>query len=358
MPSSTSSRKRLLKASVPSLYSAYGITHGKMEEVPGPPPSCGAIIAGWPAWCFGLHLRGWNIKFIIHKASPWLSQLPTWFPATTIIDIKDVESAGLINLVEHWFSDVEPPRKLGLWYTTAKTITSLRRIRHFPASNWKIDQRKITHSSIGGVTDGDWTLYHYENGDTNYLHMMNSRSSQDLRSVMSSTMEGRPCPPPGSSNLTTPTVIQLRPNTFHGSGILPWQNRNCFVVTPSVFSPTSWVRRRISDQEWASILDLPDMIFNKLPPKERRSIIDDTSLLPLGVVLKVLDSFTNLDQVFSPNPKRVCSDLSNATLVTVPKTKESLVSVVASSDRDSRNTKATKNDDSEVPVYIWNEAIV
>jgi hypothetical protein len=52
------SRKRCLEISAPTLYSAYGIIVGKLEAVPGPPLSCGVIIAGWPTWCFGLHLRG------------------------------------------------------------------------------------------------------------------------------------------------------------------------------------------------------------------------------------------------------------------------------------------------------------
>ncbi len=197
----------MLESSVSTDYSAYGITLGKLEEVPGPSLSCGAIISGWPTWCFGLQLRGWDLKFIIHKNSSWLSYLSAWFPSTMIIDIKQVDSISFLNSVEHWFSDVEPPRKLGLWYTTAKTITSLRRIRHVPATNWKMEQHKISHLSTGGLTDGEWSLYHYINGETSPLQIVSSRSLQDLRSVISSTIEGRPCPAPLKPIPDLPTVV-------------------------------------------------------------------------------------------------------------------------------------------------------
>jgi hypothetical protein len=170
------------------LYSAYGITVGKLEVVPGPPLSCGVIIAGWPTWCFGLHLRGRGLKFIIHKESPWVSYLSTWFPTATIVDMREVETMAIFNTVDHWLSDVEPPHKLGLWHTNAKSITSLRRIHHLPASNWKMEQYKVTHLSIGGVSDGSWMLYHHVSHGNHQLQILNSRPLQDLRSVVSSTV--------------------------------------------------------------------------------------------------------------------------------------------------------------------------
>ncbi len=78
----------------------------------------------------------------------------SWFPGAVVIDIRDIETTVIFNQVDHWFSDVEPPRKLGLWDTSTKTITSLRRLRHIPAAGWKMEQHEITHLSTGGVTVG------------------------------------------------------------------------------------------------------------------------------------------------------------------------------------------------------------
>jgi hypothetical protein len=163
LPAITSSqgRKRLFEATEPAEYSAYGITFGKFETVSDLSSSCCVIVAGWPTWCIGLHLRCWNLKFVFHKDSQWASHISSWFPGAVVIDIRDIESTVMFNEVDHWFSDVEPPRKFGLWYTATKTITSLRRLRHIPAAGWKMEQHEITHLSTGGVTDGRWTLYHY-----------------------------------------------------------------------------------------------------------------------------------------------------------------------------------------------------
>jgi hypothetical protein len=121
------------------------------------------------------------------------------------------------------------------------------------------------------------------------------------------------------------------------------------VITPSVFSSTSWVRRRISDQEWSSILDLPDVFLQQF--------------LSLGVVFKMLDSFADPGgahqiQGATPNTNRACLEPKDNPILSPLKDKENIGQVEPSSDRVLRNTKATKNDDAEVPVYLWNESIV
>ncbi len=107
-------RKRCLESEAPALYSTCRVTAGKMVAASDTSPSCGVIFSGWPSWCVGLHLRGWNLKIIIHKNSLWVSHQSSWFPTATIIDIKDVLTTFNLDGVEHWFSDVESPQKLGL----------------------------------------------------------------------------------------------------------------------------------------------------------------------------------------------------------------------------------------------------
>ncbi|MFN9980089.1 MAG: hypothetical protein ACK53Y_09260, partial [bacterium] len=61
---------------------------GKMVEGSDTSPTCGVICSGWPSWCVGLHLRGWNLKIVIHKNSLWVSHLASWFPTAIIIDSR------------------------------------------------------------------------------------------------------------------------------------------------------------------------------------------------------------------------------------------------------------------------------
>ncbi len=339
------------------------MTSGKMMEGSDIPPSCGVICSGWPSWCIGLHLRGWSLKIVIHKNSLWVSHLASWFPTAIIIDIKDVLPTFGSNGVDHWFSDVEPPRKLGLWHTSICSISCLRRIRHVPNSNWKVVRHSLSHVNAGGLTDGSWSIYHYASHEGYQLKVANSRPFRDLRSVLQTTIEGRSCPPPKILNPSCPTVVELRPNTYHGSGILPLANRNCFIIAPSVFSPTSWVRRRIADPEWFSILDIPDYFLQSLTAEECKSIIKDTSFIPLGIVFMILDSFPEstsslMSNDSNPVCKKVCVETSDSTTMLPFVNCKSLLPVEPPNDRLTRNIKATKNDDAEVPVYLWNEAIV
>ncbi len=61
---------------------------------------------------------------------------------------------------------------------------------------------------------------------------------------------------------------------------------------------------------------------------------------------------------FPPRSKRTYFDLKFSSVLPDQHLKRKICSVEASSDRELRNTKATKNDDAEVPAYLWNEAIV
>jgi hypothetical protein len=119
------------------------------------------------------------------------------------------------------------------------------------------------------------------------------------------------------------------------------------------------VRRRVSDSEWFTILDIPDTLLQSLTAEERRRIIADTSYLPLEIITKLIDSFPSTDVerpcIDSSQPsKKVCLRLERAPLFQETEVTKSPLSA----DRVARNSKATKNDDAQVPVYLWDEAIV
>jgi hypothetical protein len=214
------------------------------------------------------------VKFAVHKGSVWASRITLWFPEVTILNIGDLTGNDSLEGASHWFSDVEPPCKLGLWHTSTQTTTTLRRIRHIPNASWKMHLK--THCCSTQAQHIPWEWY----------------------------------PPLGKPH--------------------------CFIVTPSVFSSTSWVTRRISDSEWFTILDIPDTLLQGLNAEGRRRTIDDTSFLPLGIITKLIDSFPSTDVerfcIDSSQPsKKICLGVERAHL---------------------------ENDGAQVPVYLWDEAIV
>jgi hypothetical protein len=236
--------KRCLEEGIPAPYAAYGMVTGQLSTSLDLAPSCGIISSGWPSWAISANFRGWNVKVIIHKQSMWSHRLVLWFPNAMVLDVNDVPDHLIQSLgLGHWFCDVNPPRKLGLWYSDAHIISCLRRARHVPISNWMMTRHELSHGDIGGLADGKWSLYHYMRNEVWHLRPMALNSPRDLRCILNTTIDGRPCPPPKPLTSTSPTVTVIRPNSYHGSGILPLFERNCFVITPCMFLPTAWARR-------------------------------------------------------------------------------------------------------------------
>jgi hypothetical protein len=124
----------------------------------------------------------------------------------------------------------------------------------------------LSHVEVGGCTDGQWSIYYYSKSQMTFEMTAGSAAFRDLSSVLDPKVNGIPCSAPGE-NLDTsrrPEVIQLRPNVYHGGGLIPWVARSSFIVSPSIYSPTRWVRRRLTNQEMISVLDYSSEMFKGL----------------------------------------------------------------------------------------------
>ncbi len=266
--------------------------------------------------------------------------------------------------MDAWFSDVDPPRQTNLWSTLyASVIITSRRVRHLKDTSWVTQTISLVHSDLGGTSDGSWVLHVYVKDLGFFAFEPRRVSSQDLSSVLDTLQEGRPCPPPKTLTSQTPAVCQLRPKTFHSSGLIPWSIQNLFVIVPCIFSPTGWVRRRLSHNEWLAIMDIPRDKVASLNGKEINSLLNSNSFFPLKVSTAILDSL-RLTQSWNNTKKQKLSH-DNATLEnwSVPTHEQNpdfnlSNDPLTEKDRTTRNTKAAKNDDAEVPVFLWDEAII
>ena len=150
------------------------------------------------------------------------------------------------------------------------------------------------------------------------------------------------------------------------------------------------------------LLDIPDHVASTLASSQRATLCHDTSILPMKVVIRLLDSLPLPQLVDAPNKKLKQNpaispvELPTSNLMprtTMPTVMQALASVDAShqsntatftvdSDEDTviasntqsetagidadtiaaveakRNLKATKADDAPVPEYLWNHEIV
>jgi len=382
---STVVRKRSLETLLNADYAQYGVIHGEMHTLNGAPISCGVICIDWPSWAFGLQARGWRVKFILLKDNSWSKALEAWFPDTHIIDKDDQKAGGTNHEVNAWFSEVDPPRKLRIWESTAYLVVSTKRVRHIPNSWWRMSPSTLHHVDCGGVSDGSWTFYIYTRTSSPVSLLTPAAGPQrDLTSVMDTLISGTPVqPPPLCQSPMRPVVVQLRPNTYSCSGLFPWNSRKAFVITRSVFSPTKWVKRKLLGSEVLKVLDLPETLVSELSSAQRASLCQLLSLVPSKVILCLLDSLPNWAvekavKRLRPLPPveplvQHVAEISSRSEADpqVPPPPPALVfslttPVTASSDGPAdplameaiRNRSATKSDDALVPEYLWDRHIV
>jgi len=339
---------------------------------------CGMVCGGWPTFAFAAVARGWNIKFICLKNNEWSAYFPLWFRTSIIIDIDAFANPAIIQQgVTIWFSDIDPPRCLSLWDSDATMIVSLRRARHIRSSNWAMTPLHLNHVSCGGVTDGSWTVSVYHKKDSaSFTLAVHPVSGRNLHSLLDAMASGRPCvAPPKVTPGSTPVVIKQRQSTYHCDGLLPWSNRQAFITAPSVFSPTKWVRRKLTTQEMLNVLDVPDSLGSSLTPRQQTSLIHDDNLLPLKVALQLLNGLpisilarpieqpattkrscltltTGLEPPVLPSePLQLPVCTTDVSISTTPVDEHQFV-------EELRTQKATKSDDAPVPEYLWDRAIV
>jgi hypothetical protein len=354
-----SGRKRSSEVLLAVPFAKYGMTVGCLSINAQGVQHCGVLASGWPSWAFGAKARGWIVEVIIVKENHEIVQ--DLFPDSMVI----LHETGLILpellcKINIWFSDIDPPRSLALWTSDAQFVIMSRRARHVNDPLWKMEPRKIAHLQCGGATTGEWVFYLYSRGNAT-LPSSVPTSYRDMSSILGIQTAGSPCPRPHISpeQDILPRVIQLRPNTYHGGGLMPWYARSCFVICPCVFSPTGWVRRRCTQQESLMIFDVPGASTLPLPTVVLKSLISDTSILPLRVINTLLDLIPEATEhpavptygphlpVAPPNPFNN-KDVNAQVHSSLDKVQ----------DRESRNAKATKNDDAPVPEYLWDDAIV
>jgi hypothetical protein len=128
-----------------------------------------------------------------------------------------------IPKIKYRFCDFDPPCSLPLRSSDAEVIVTSRRVRHITDQTWHMIPSFIHHINVGGATDGKWHFCFYSKLHEFMLPNINNPVSyQDLSSILDPQAYGTPVPPPMVSleHLDIPQVVQLRPNTYHGGGLI------------------------------------------------------------------------------------------------------------------------------------------
>ena len=104
-------------------------------------------------------------------------------------------------------------------------------------------------------------------------------------------------------------------------------------------------------------------VTQDLTPTDWKNIILNISFAPLKVLSKVLDTLPDFmvperQEIMPPAQKLPCMNVANSSLSVPPISSGCTISILQSFNWEARNTKAAKNEDAKVHLYLSDEAIV
>eukprot|EP00978_Attheya_sp_CCMP212_P008743 scaffold20529_cov53-Attheya_sp.AAC.4 len=262
---------------------------------------------------------------------------------------------------------------------------------------WTLGNAAYNHEKLGGLTNLTSTsrmAWRKEFYDRNQAFSPDPTVTGTLHRVIDPTVSGRQVDPPFDR-----TELQV------AGGLLDWKRRSEEVVVPTVFSKSKWVKRRLLPKELGSALDIPSDVISlgersgklkrwcrevRVPFKTRlRAVLEGLS----KVIVEDSDWNVNGDlrrkagqsklsetprakrqksgentvelQLNSPAEQvRPHDSTASDTIEETPNIEKTHVRSKAWYVEDSgaadeaKEKKATKADDAEVPVDLWDDRIV
>ena len=278
--------------------------------------------------------------------------------------------------------------------TTLKLVVYTQPTRHHPGKPWKTQANRVKHSEVGGITDGTFTIF-ITSVQTPFQDMdsivIDQHIAQDLRWVLKPNEEGRITSPPEERE-TLGRVNWYQRNVIHEASLLPWSQMNTQVITR--YRHNQWVVRRLTLMEKLLSVDVSEQLIKLNPTKEAREVLLASITVPLKVLQTVAEHCLNYfhgkadikeenssgigkrdwimltdDRYYGDVPQRGKTRRLN-TMPSISEEKGEIdEGVVAQARlRDERteipltkydkNAVATKSDDAEVRIDLWDKRLL
>jgi hypothetical protein len=245
--------------------------------------------------------------------------------------------------------------------------------RFVAPKGWVIESHALSHSMLGGVTNGAFLcrIARRIESPTLVWPVNPLAVTSFLHQVVDPTIGG-------PLSKLEPEYERRELNT--ASGHLNWKQRFGKVLVPTVYSKEKWATRRLHPKELLSALDVPADIQGKIttgivhrftempiPGKIRTHVLR----VVLGERLeKKRRSSEEVERSGNKKPRseptQIADCLSSMDVETVAEEEDKPVAVEAvakeedkpvaeSTARADRSAKAVKLDDAEIPMYLWDE---
>ncbi len=361
-------------------YAKYGVTRGALSFDDNGKKDVIVIAQGWPSWAFAVEAAGFVLRAVVVLDSEWKGVCMKEFGEHKVISyesfIRDEGDGGKSSVI---VSDIDLPIAARLWGRVKEVYIgrrSLRRPKEKP-SDFKHLRFDWSHMQSGGVTDGIWAFNFYVSANYEWsCNLIPNTTRQDLSCIINSTVGyGLECPAPAKLTPKQLKVTMLRPHTFHGGGVYPFDNRSAYFVVPSVYTKSKWCRHHLIAEETLGCLDIGEAQMSRLSSEERAKLCKDLKFIPSKVLAQILRGVNHMICSESPAteesveiPIRRSENPNTVQKGEGSKPGDPLGGGICEGltikdptqlaiERQTRIQKATKADDAEVRVYLWNERI-
>jgi hypothetical protein len=126
----------------------------------------------------------------------------------------------------------------------------------------------------GGVTDSQWPLHIYYSSPCMAL-ITRKQAHRVISTIMDSMVSlGAPCTAPQPLvQEKEPSIVEIHTGTFHGYGLIPWENLSLCAIVPSMFSPTKWCYHKLTTRELLLSWDLSQVLLAHWKEKELNTVL-------------------------------------------------------------------------------------
>jgi hypothetical protein len=245
-----------------------------------------------------------------------------------------------------------PRRNSPIWKgTRVLVVVSLDGWRESPPANWTTSRHRVGHAQLGGVTEGEFVIHIAHRGQFDGFDWCKDLPGvpAKLAHVLTCTGSGRKVPIPEGT-----------PDGWTEGGRLLWERRFDKVATPTVFYKDSWVKRRLELKELKGVFDIPAQEVCGTALKEKLKamrMLGKVYGALLSEISRGFKTIRRLDQKRSrgemegPKTERK-RELTANPVLTGPKARPE-----TERTNQTNTAKATKADDAQVLVFLWNEAV-
>jgi hypothetical protein len=294
---------------------------------------------------------------VILSTSFWKSSILKLSP-TTVVLIWDKDLIVPWGQVTGALSDYDLTGPLYLAWEHVSHFVVLPRACRKKTSGWNHQKLYLRHWEFGGVTDGAWNCHLYTSSYLPHEFSLLREAGCDASTLLDQmTVSGRPCKPPlPIEKGSQPSVHLVREQCYHGLGLLPWNTAQPWVVTPHVFSPSKWCCKKVTVQEHLYSRDLSKSCVSQLSSAQQGHLSGDTNYIPEKCWKN--HSLPQRDLNLGTN-----YSISSLTLGVIQthqgKPEPTTVEERLEKERAFKRIQAaTKADDAEVPVELWDSRVL